>query len=91
MAGSADTVNIMFEKEQIKILDTIEHYDWIYKDLNEDPMDKGKERKKWKDKYPELSHYGDQIRYLVYSEFGDVRSYDYEYREKSYNSMKRRR
>ena len=90
VAGSADTVNIMFEKGQIKVLNTMDNYDWVERDLLEDPMDKQKERERWKNKYPELSHYGDQFRYFVYSEFGDVRSYSYEYRQKIIDNMRRR-
>lgn len=85
VAGSADVVNIMFEKGLIRLYSGMEYFDDVDQDITEDPMDKNKEREQWKKKYPERSHYGDQLRYIVNAIFGDIRSFDYEYRQQFYN------
>lgn len=86
VSGSADVVNVMLEKNLVKIVKT-DKWKIIDDDLKRDPNTE-KDRDIWKKKYPESSHASDNVRYIVYTEFGDIRSFDSEYRQKTYEDMR---
>lgn len=86
IAGSSDVVNIMLEKNVMKIVKS-DKWEVIDVDMKNDPNSE-KERDNWKRKYPQCSHASDNVRYIVYTEFGDIRSFDSEYRQKTYIDMR---
>ncbi len=86
VSASADVVNIAFTKGIIKIYNKDKEHIELVLDLKEEPNE-SKERDRWKLNYSDRSHYSDCLRYLVFALFGDVRSFNNEYRQLVYNRM----
>lgn len=86
--GSADTVNIAFEKLLFYVVRNNEpNVKHVIDDLNHDPNEK-ENRKRWKENNPLSSHGSDIVRYVLSNIFGGAHTFESIAREKIYKQMR---